>query len=300
MKNLTIPPKYQPSDEPNKRIQEHLAWKAPKIEKRRTVQKTPEPTTPTTYEIDNPQDYILLGENLLVSKYRLGMSERVDEAGKKLGLTLENSATEQTSKREYIGNINRNQALALNQTLGGRTLNPGQFADFYLLLKSGQAQDGTGRQVPKEELENILDEIFTIRDPWRSEWIDADFKVCDSNGKVTRLDSKAGQMYLLTDHKLDAKGNLISQTGHNIQDHYSKESQRFDFNDLDKTGIPSKKGSDFTYWRPSRDNNSVARFNAVSGNANLVCNWYPSYAFDSLGVRLVCEAHAPEEKEDKQ
>ncbi len=42
-----------------------------------------------------------------------------------------------------------------------------QFVDFLNLLRSGKAYDGRGKLVDKSKLDGILDEIYTVRDPWR-------------------------------------------------------------------------------------------------------------------------------------
>jgi len=86
--------------------------------------------------------YILLKEtnehpDLLIAKNRLAYNAEVDKAGKKLGLNLQNNT------QGYIGHINWELALKLNNELGGFTLNPKLFAEFLKLLKSGKAFDGT-------------------------------------------------------------------------------------------------------------------------------------------------------------
>ena len=52
-----------------------------------------------------------------------------------------------------------------------------QFADFLKLLKSDKVYDGKGKQLPKQQLDQILNEILEVRSPWRSEWLDTDFKL---------------------------------------------------------------------------------------------------------------------------
>src|SRR3989344_3237898 len=139
-------------------------------------------TTSLTTNLSNPEDYILLPgkthedysyNDLLVSMYRLGMTTEVEEVANQLGYKLSNSAKENNG-RDYIGNINWGQALKLNLHLGGSTLNPRQSADFLLLLKSGNAIDGTGNKISSSKLDEILDEIMSVRDPYRAEWFDAD------------------------------------------------------------------------------------------------------------------------------
>src|SRR3990167_8791027 len=46
-----------------------------------------------------------------------------------------------------------------------------QYVDFLNTLKSGNAYDGAGKKADKKALDGILDDILTIRDPWRGEWL---------------------------------------------------------------------------------------------------------------------------------
>ena len=103
---------------------------------------TETPKIITAADLQTPENYILLEQttehpDLLIAKNRLAYDAEVDKAGKKLGLNLQNN------KQGYIGNINWEQGLKLNNELGNFTLNPRLFAEFLKLLKSGKAFDGT-------------------------------------------------------------------------------------------------------------------------------------------------------------
>jgi len=255
-------------------------------------QNNPNPTPPNSnlspISLRSPEDYILLPgvsygnfayADTLVSMYKLGMSPEVEQVSQQLGYQLRNTDKE-SNKRDFIGNINWEKALKLNLSLGGRTLNPRQFADFLLVLKSGNAIDGTGRKVPESKLAEILDEIITVRNPYRAEWLDADFKYL------------GGKLWLYSDHRL-ANASLDSDYKKELEDCLMTKGSRINLATMNAQGMPAEEGNDFQYWCPDKDNKSVARFGTGSGRAGLCCDRDPAGANPSLGVRHVREAHAP-------
>lgn len=159
-------------------------------------------------------------------------------------------------------------------------INIRQFVDFLNLLKSGAVLDGTGNPVPQPRIQSILDEILTVRSPWRSEWLDAKFEVKGGNilgmGKETYVnyDYRNGQSTVAK--KLADYLKLDKTPGIDIDDWLAN---------ADQYGLPkeSVKQGNLYYWYP-RDG-AVARFYAVSGRADLYCSWVPSYSDASLGVR---------------
>ena len=231
--------------------------------------------------LNNPEDYILLsGRNqhwgysdLLVSKYRLRMSPEVEQAASEFGYSLANSSKER-HKRDFIGNINWEQALKLNLGLGGRTLNPRQFADFLLLLKSGDAIDGKRRKIGRNELDEILDEIVTVKNPYRAEWLDADFKYVNET------------FWFYSDHSLDLNNNLIPNYRNFLESCLMTKGSRINLATMNNQGMPTETGNDFQYWCPDKDNKSVARFGAYSDRAGLGCGRNPTVTDPSLGVRF--------------
>ena len=261
----------------------------------------PVPSFHIITNISNLEDYIFLQgkthgtysyPDLLVSKYRLGMSPEVEQAASEFGYSLANSGRER-HKRDFIGNINWEQALKLNLGLGGGTLNPRQFEDFLLLLKSGDALDGTGRKIGRNELDEILDEITTVRSPYRAEWLDADFKYLDRLAVgVTIPDDKAGKLWLYSDHRLDSNRTLDANYKKELESCLMTKGSKINLSTMNDQGMPTQEGNDFQYWCPDKDNKSVAWFVAYSGRAVLNCYWYPTNTNSSLGVRHVREAHA--------
>ena len=151
-----------------------------------------------------------------------------------------------------------------------------QYVDFLNLLKSGTVYDGIGNRIPSSNLSQILDEILTVREPWRSEWLDAKF-------------TKQGRLYRITYHKVNPNGTSQEVT-EPLEDCLMKEREPgIDLNHwLNKAtpqGLPLKntpKG-DLWYWYPRED--YVARFDADSGRAVLDCFGDPRSSYSSLGVR---------------
>jgi len=133
----------------------------------------------------------------------------------------------------------------------------------------------------RENHQDIYNEITEVRDPWRAEWLDADFKtkgkdlivnyhVFDENGKIVR-----------NSEVLD-KNTLMKDKTPGIDLEYW-------LNNSTEQGFPTKKtkSGDLYYWYPRKDDNSVARFFAYSGRAYLFCDRDPSGRGSDLGVRAV-------------
>jgi len=132
------------------------------------------------------------------------------------------------------------------------------------------------RDNPNNENTKIYKEITEVRNPWRSEWLDADFKF--ENNKLC----------INYNHVLDSQGNLQPQNTELLEDCLMK-SCCADILNLNKQGLPTRKSKnkEFYYSYPRSNNNSVAGFYAHSVGAYLVCDGYPTYAGASLGV-FVC------------
>ena len=151
-----------------------------------------------------------------------------------------------------------------------------QYADFLNLLKSGNAYDGKGHAIAKSESDSILDDIITVRDPWRAEHLDASF-------------SKQGEQFYIKYHTFNSAGRLEQVTeplqeslmqdktpGINLEDWLKKANEQ---------GLLSqriKRGSLY-YWYP-RDGR-VAGFSANSDRAVLSCYGSLQDSDSTLGVR---------------
>ena len=236
---------------------------------------------PSQTDITDPKKYLILPSktygnysypDLLVSTSRLGYDNGVEKAAKKLNLTLQNTANEQDNT-PYIGKIQHKQALDLNLALDGLTLNIRQFADFLNLLKSGKAFYADGSKADKTLLDNMLDEITTVRASWRAEWFDNSF------GKNTT-----------TYHKFNTNGKLVEVTEDLDPDTLMEDrTPGIDLNSWLRNptaqGLPRKTvpNGDSYYWPPK--DGYVARFFANSDRAILNCYRSPQGSGPVLGVR---------------
>lgn len=162
-----------------------------------------------------------------------------------------------------------------------------QFVDFITLLKSGNAFDGRGNIVPKPKLDDILDDILTVKSPWRSEWLDAQF---ESHGGVIGIGSKMCMNY---EHRV-VNGVLTPQHPRKELNNYltSNKTPGIDLDtwlaNANEYGLPANISSgDLYYWAPT--NGRVAGFVAYSGWAGLGCDGDPADCDGGLGVRA-CRA----------
>lgn len=152
-----------------------------------------------------------------------------------------------------------------------------QFVDFLNLLKSGKVFDGKGNQVSSSELETILKEITEQRDPWRAEWLDADFKVVKD------------KLHITYEHHY-VHGNLQPQKSEPLQGCLMKDkTPGIDLNDYPQRatsqGMPPAdvKSGSLYYWSPT--NGGVARFWAIADRVSLYCRDNPLGSSAALGVR---------------
>src|SRR3989344_6260812 len=255
--------------------------KHPETEKETNPKPAPAIITPAN--LQTPENYILLPQtnehtDLLIAKNRLAYDSEVEKASKKLGLNLQNNS------QGYIGNINREQALKLNNELNSFTLNSKLFAEFLKLLKSGRALDGTKKQVNSRELETILKEIIEVRNPWRSEWLDNKYS---KSGGVLGIGSKLSVTY----HKFDSSGKLIEVTepldSDTLMENKTPGISLEDWvNNPNSQGLPKSNVPDGSlyFWHPREGR--VARFVADADGADLYCLGYPDGSDGVLGVRV--------------
>ena len=133
----------------------------------------------------------------------------------------------------------------------------------------------------KENHKEIYNEITEVRSPWRSEWLDADFKLEDNI------------LYINSNHILDKKGNLVPQNSEILDKNTLMKDKTPGISienwleNPTKQGFPTKfvKSGDLYYWYPKSDNNSVAGFCAYDVRAGLHCGWYLSVRGSDLAVR---------------
>ena len=132
----------------------------------------------------------------------------------------------------------------------------------------------------KEHHPDIYENITAVRSPWRSERLDADFKLKD------------GTLYINSNHvyqgvELTPQTSEILEANTLMEDRTPGISLEKWLANPTKQGLPSNKTKqgDLYFWHPRSDNNSVAGFFADSGRAGLYCGADPSNRYSDLGVR---------------
>ena len=136
-----------------------------------------------------------------------------------------------------------------------------------------------------QEITQILDEILTVRNPWRSEWLDAKFGVVDKT-----LGVFGGKTLIHYNHRF-SNGQLKAQKSEPLDDYLeSDKTPGISLDDwldnANKHGLPKPdvKSGEQCYRHPR--NGSVAWFYAGSVWAGLDCGFVPAFADDRLGVRV--------------
>jgi hypothetical protein len=126
----------------------------------------------------------------------------------------------------------------------------------------------------------VFNEIVEVREPYRAEWLDADFKY------------STGKLWIYSQHKL-LNGNLDAGYRKKLESCLMEDKTpgiNFDYWLKNATiqGMPptDNLNGKLYHWCPDKDNNSVAGFDADSDRAVLLCDGDPSNTYPSLGVRL--------------
>ena len=221
---------------------------------------------PAPLDAKDSANYILLPQtkdhpDLYIAKRRLSIKD-----------LNQPSAQLQDNNQGYIGDIKWKQAIDLNTSLGNFTLPPVYFVEFLNLLRSGRAFDGKGSILSKATLDQVLNEILAVRDPYRAEWLDAKF----GNNTIRH-------------HKFDSNGKLTEVTEPLeeclMQDKTPGINLDYWLRNPTPQGLPRNDtpDGDLYYWHPQ--NNAVALFGAFSDRAGLNCYRDPQGSYLALGVR---------------
>ena len=159
-----------------------------------------------------------------------------------------------------------------------RMLTIREFVDFLSLLKTGNALDGLEQRLPEDEVKRIYNDIAEKRNPYRAEWLDADFKVVDE------------RLHINYNHR-NVNGNLQPQNSEPLEECVMENVYVDLMGSANKQGLPTRKSNnqEFYYWKPLEDNNSVARFFACSGRVGLLCRRNPGDSNSALGVRAALD-----------
>ena len=153
---------------------------------------------------------------------------------------------------------------------------PRQYVDFLSHLKSGKVYDGTGARVDSGKISAILDDILTVRDPYRVEWLDAKF-------------TQQRNQWYITYHKIKSNGNLEEVTEPLqeclMSDKLPGISLDYWLKNATSQGLPTKgtENGSLYYWHPR--NKAVSGFGGVSGRAGLGCDGGARGSGAGLGVR---------------
>ena len=165
------------------------------------------------------------------------------------------------AKEKVLHNKDWNNTHKALQKQNQRMLTIPQFVSFINYLRNDY-QD-------RKEAESILDEILTVRSPWRSEWLDAYFE------------KRNDGLYVLTDNRTNSE-KLESYLTEDKTPGIDLDSW---LDNPTKQGLPDKnipKGKLY-YWSPV--NGRVAGFGAGSDRAVLYCYRDPQDSYSDLGVR---------------
>jgi hypothetical protein len=131
-----------------------------------------------------------------------------------------------------------------------------------------------------DEAKTILDEIYTVRSPWRLEWLDAKFSISSGN---TQMRYHVFTPLGIEQKNVELKDILMEDRKPGID----LDSWLVD----NEYGVPKSSVEDgnLWYWHPR--NGAVARFYANSGWTLLNCGGDPAGRDASLGVRAVRRAN---------
>ena len=148
-----------------------------------------------------------------------------------------------------------------------------EFREFLKYLKSNPTN---------EEYKNIFKEITGVKNPLRSEWLDASFK--NENKEIY----KKIELYILTENESKKEKLeeclMLNKSVTELYYSINKENLRRSFISLNdwingknvtSQGLPNKNISSggLNYWCPKENNNSVARFIAHGGGTDLDCGY---------------------------
>jgi hypothetical protein len=185
------------------------------------------------------------------------------------------------SENRYLQDKDWNQTQKILHKEGRRMPTIPEFVEFSKYLKSKEGKSKI------KNADKILDEVYTVRNPWRSEWLDADFKV------------KSKGLYV--NYHVFENNNIVQKTEQLEECLMQDKEPGIDLDSWlanpTKQGLPKTncKAGKLYYYFPRSDNNSVAGFNANSDRANLDCGRDPDSRNAGVGVRYV-EARSGEDR----
>ena len=160
-----------------------------------------------------------------------------------------------------------------------------QFVEFLRYLR---ANPQGIHDASSNEIKSILDDILTIRDPFRGEWLDAKFRIennlsyIDFNNNITLNNFVPRNSEVLKDCLMESRDAIPDEASPGI----SLDSW---LNNPTKQGLPKKniETGVLYYSAPSIPGNTVATFCTNNWNNTLYTIWRPNMRNLTIGVRPV-------------
>ena len=247
------------------------------------------------------ESYILLPQtsehpDILVGQTRLVYTPTMEQISKSLNINPQNNNNRDPLYKEgYLGSINYQQAIDLNINLGGFTIPINLYVEFLNKLRSGNALDENGNPVDSRILEAILDDIYTVRNPWRLELINGRYKIKEE--KKGKKVIHTGQIRYIN---FDSAGKLIEDT-EELDEDTLMDDKRISLDEWLRNptpqGFPRKDVADGEFYYYFLRDGAVVRFDADSDRAGLFCDRDPTFSSAVLGVRRA-KIRAPFHRED--
>ncbi len=246
------------------------------------------------FEPGKPESYILLpagqygGEeypDLYIGMKRVSLDARLEKALQTKGIQLSNKGNEvpRNNSQGFLGYINHQEALLINNALGGFTPSLLLSKEFLSLLEEGIFQgkvvhNGAGSKIQIPTLEVIYKDITEVRSPWRAEWYGTRFH--GSNISYCTVTPK-GVLQDVT-RQMVLNVHLTQQKTPGIDFRYWLKNAT-------SQGLPPSHCPDgaLYYWPPKND--TVARFGAGSDRAYLVRRGSDVLGFVARGTRSARE-----------
>jgi len=134
---------------------------------------------------------------------------------------------------------------------------------------------------PTAENTSIYNEITERRDPWRAEWLDANFYTKDD------------EVWVAYNHTVDSYGDVVPQKNEKLERHLMQDQTGISLehwlNNPTKQGLPQENSEQggLWYWHPRE--NRVVKFVASFSGPSLYCYGNSSDSNYNLGVFACAE-----------
>lgn len=229
-----------------------------------------------------------------ISPARLAYSPAVEKVGKELEINYKNTSKDSLG-REFVGDNNWKQSMMLPQFLGVKATNLNEEVDYLHLLYLGsqnkiKVYDNLGKQVDSKLCEKLLMDTIKPQEPWRGNWIDADYKTKLIAGDGEVSDKKILEVH--SNHSFDKKGKIINYKSEVLDSDTLMEDKQIDAIDYITKNHTSQgqisnsvKSGDFYSYFPRSDNNSVSGLYADPDWADVDSSGNPSSGYPVVGVR---------------